>query len=100
MVTGATIQDAFSLSMVMLMIYTMFQEGGMLSVVKRITWRWPWWINKPLHDCLKCMTLWYGLLWVTLFGDNYLMVFVAVGINVITDKIVNDGPDSYPGAGE
>ena len=37
MVTGATIQDAFSLSMVMLMIYTMFQEGGMLSVVKKNT---------------------------------------------------------------
>jgi hypothetical protein len=91
MVVLSAMPQAVEIAMIIIAIHASFQEGEALFFIPAKTYSWPWWITKPLYGCLKCMTLWYGLAGVTLFGGNYLAVPVAVGINVIMSKILEDG---------
>ena len=94
MVVLLAILQSVVISMIIIAIHSSFQEGEALFFVKQKTYSWPWWITKPMYGCLKCMTLWYGIIGITLFGGNYLAVPVAVGINVIMSKMIEDADSS------
>lgn len=89
MVELEIISQSIIIAMTVIMIFGAFQEGEALFFIKEKTFSWPWWITKPLYGCLKCMTLWYGLFGVLLFGGNLLAVPVAVGINIIMSEILD-----------
>jgi len=94
MVIMSAILQAVAIAMIVIAIHASFQEGETLFFVKQKTYSWPWRIKKAMYGCLKCMTLWYGLVGITLFGGNYLAVPIAVGINVIIGKIIEDADGS------
>ena len=91
--------EAFIIAFAVLAVYTCFEDGMILSFI-RINLANDWvklfgqktskLIQKPLWDCLVCMTFWWGGA-LALFAElNFINVIVAMGINAIIDKMIAD----------
>ena len=91
MVEISIIQQAVIIAMIVVVIYSAMQEGEALSFIDLLTWNWPAWVRKPLCECLKCMTLWWGLLIIVLVGGSFVAVIVATGINILVGSIFEYG---------
>lgn len=77
-------------------------EGMINSWIRRVTFRFPKWINKPLYDCPVCSSFWIGLVILSTGGlpchgvvEGLLILFSACGIaSILTFFIPQQYDDS------
>lgn len=91
------IKEAFTLSLIITAIYSLFCQGMLLGFVRIASanvmdrWlgiKWSRYIQKPLWDCLICMSSVWVII-ITLDFNIELMLLVC-GINTLIDKILDD----------
>lgn len=91
------IDQAIILSLEITAIYVVFQQGMILGWFRIIVanlfdrafgLQWSRYIQKPLWDCLACMSL----LWTVLLtqGFDLKLILVVCGINTIIDKFLDE----------
>jgi hypothetical protein len=91
------IEKVVILSLMITAVYTLFQEGNLLSPVR--IWganildrsfglKWSRYIQKPLWDCLPCMASVWGILLSWSFDVRLLLA--VCGVNVIVSRFVFD----------
>lgn len=73
-------------------VYTLFQEGNVLSWIRvavangldKINQRASKYIQKPLWDCLPCMASVWGMLFS--WSINVELLLIICGLNVLIDR--------------
>jgi len=90
------IENVIIASLICTFWYMLFQEDMIFeSIGDLLRFTVPDWINKPLFDCLTCMSgVWGLLLYALLVGDNdirTIVIFIAClgGMNAIIHAMLN-----------
>ncbi len=82
-------------------VYCLFQAGMIFEFVRKMLWRLPAAIKKPLYDCLICMSFWYGMLFYKInlvcwmdtdfaFIDMIYSAVITGGINYLFTLFAGD----------
>jgi len=91
------IEQAVIISLVVTAVYACFQDGMIFSSFKHLManfldkkfgLKMSKIIQKPLWDCLVCMTFWWGLP-ALIVGFKIGVVIIAMGISAIIDKFLD-----------
>lgn len=90
------ITEAFIIAMLVLCIWYTMQSGEIFSFIGTVlSDNLPYKLHNPVFDCNVCMTPWYGtaLYWL-IFRHNWIewliVVFTAMGINIVINKLSPD----------
>jgi hypothetical protein len=90
--------ESFIIAFAVLAVYTCFQDGMIFSFIRiKMANEWDQLlgqstskiIQKPLWDCLVCMTFWWGGAIALFAGYSFISVVVAMGMNAVIDKFLD-----------
>ena len=90
--------EALTIAFIVTAVYTCFRDGMILAWI-RISYANDWdqlfgqkvskIIQKPIWDCLVCMTFWWGGAIALFAGYSFIDVVVAMGMNAVIDKFLD-----------
>lgn len=85
---------AFTISIITIAIHALFWDGMVLSWMKPALYRLPQFMRKPLFECLICMSSFWTLVIMLIYGMDLfgirtiLVMLMVCGINVIWDSLI------------